>query len=185
MSHARHAIRRSRRLEAILPWMVSLTFHLAVGLIACFAYFLTMSALSTSDARAIIVPNSFQDPSFSEHPGTAAPGGGGDPLRQAAQDRLKELARAEGWGSGGTQNVSSLLGGQTDAVGFSPARGRRLRRALRAARPRRMGRRGAGGDGAAVVVLWHGGQCREVVYLIDRTGSLDSFGPGARSSRGR
>jgi hypothetical protein len=168
---------KSRRFDAILPWLASLSFHLALGLIASFAYFLTASALSSSEAQAIVVPNSFEDPSFSEHPGTPAPGNGGDPLRQAAQDRLKDLARTEGWGQSGTANVSSLLGGANDAVGIFAGSGAAVSPGATGNSAAAYGTPGGGaGTGPRSSFYGTGGNATRIVYILDHSGSmLDNF----------
>ena len=175
MSHAHPA--KSHRLDALIPWLVSVSFHLAVGLIACFGYFLTMHVLSSDEAQAIIVPNSFQDPSFSQHPGTAAPGSGGDPLRQPAQDRLKDLARAEGWGDSGASNVSALIGGTTDAVGIFAGSGAVVSPGVSGNSAAAYGSPGGGsGSGPRSSFYGTGGNATRVVYILDHSGSmLDNF----------
>jgi hypothetical protein len=177
MSHVHTATPRPHRLDAFLPWMVSLTFHLAVGLVVAFAYFLTLNALSSTEAQTIVVPNSFQDPSFSEHPGTAAPGSGGDPLRQGAQDRLKDLARAEGWGDSGTQNVSAILGGHTDAVGIFAGSGAAVSPGVSGNGAAAYGTPGGGsGSGPRSSFYGTGGNATRIVYILDHSGSmLDNF----------
>ena len=176
MSEVRPA--KLRRFDAILPWMASLTFHLALGLIATFAYFITASALSSNEAQAIVVPNSFEDPSFSEHPGAPAPGNGGDPLRQAAQDRLKDLARTEGWGQSGTQNVSALLGGGNDAVGIFAGSGAVVSPGTSGNAAAAYGTPGGGaGTGPRSSFYGTGGNATRIVYILDHSGSmLDNFG---------
>ena len=177
MSHAHLATPRSHRRDAVLPWMVSLSFHLAVGLIVAFAYFLTLNALSSSDAQTIVVPNSFQDPSFSENAGTAAEGNGGDPLRQAAQERLKDLARAGGWGESGTENVSAILGGRTDAVGIFAGSGAAVSPGASGRTAAAYGTPGGGaGTGPRSSFYGTGGNATRLVYILDHSGSmLDNF----------
>jgi hypothetical protein len=170
---------RSPRLDAFLPWMVSLTLHMALGLLALFAFFSATQGFSSSQERSIIVPNSFEDPSFSDHPGAPASGGGGDPLRQAAQDRLRELANSEGWGTAGTegQSVASLLGGTGDATGIFRGNGATISPGQSSGGPAAYGTPGGGaGAGPRSSFYGMGGNGKSVVYLIDRTGSLDSFG---------
>src|SRR6185312_5552075 len=56
-------------MDTFFPWLVSLTFHFGVFLLAAFIAFVTLKALDHSkDGETIIVPNSFDDPAFSEHP---------------------------------------------------------------------------------------------------------------------
>jgi hypothetical protein len=167
-------------LDALMPWMVSVILHLGLGLVALFAFYTATHGFSSAESHPIIVPNSFEDPSFSEHPGTPSAGGGGDPLRQAAQDRLHDLASSEGWGNAGRggQSVASLLGGTGDATGIFRGNGATISPGQSSGGPAAYGTPGGGGAaGPRSSFYGIGGNAKSVVYLIDRTGSLDSFGP--------
>jgi hypothetical protein len=162
--------------------MLSATFHMGLGLIAVFAFFSITHGLAASEGRPIIVPNAFEDPAFSEHPGTPAPGGGGDPLREAAQDRFRNLASSEGWGQGrgNGQSVASLLGsGSGETGGIFRGNGAAVSPGQSSGGPAAYGTPGGGaGTGPRSSFYGIGGNAKSVVYLIDRTGSLDSFGQG-------
>jgi hypothetical protein len=175
MAHAPPA--KPRRLDAFLPWMVSACFHAALGLIGMFVFLATTNALSHPDARPIIVPNSFDDPSLAEHPGTPAPGTGGDPLHPGGQDRFHELARSEGWGQGGGANVAALVG-TSDAAGIFRGNGTTISPGQSSNSAAAFGTPGGGaGAGPRSSFYGIGGNGVRVVYLIDHTASLvDRFG---------
>ncbi len=172
-----YACRQPNRLDSYLPWMASITFHLALGLIGGFAYYLTDRALSTPDeGRPVIVTRTFEDPAFIERPQTTGDGGS----RQAVPNRLLELAQSEGWGQNGTQNVSALLSGAQDAVGIFAGSGA----SVTTGPSTTGGGTGAyagtpGGSGVAPRSSFYGtpGNATKIVYLIDCTGSLvDIYG---------
>jgi hypothetical protein len=166
------------RLDAFLPWMVSLSVHLALGVIAIFVFLATARALSRPQPRPIIVSSAFEDPSLAEYPGMPAPGTGNDPLHPggAGQDRFSELARSEGWGRSGVGNVAALVGGG-DAAGIFRGSGAAIAPGQSSGSAPAYGTPGAGaGAGPRSSFYGIGGNARTVVYLIDRTGSLDSFG---------
>jgi hypothetical protein len=182
MSHASPA--NPRRLDAFLPWMVSVSFHLALGLIGGFVLLATAQALSRPEARPVIVPNSFEDPSLADHPGMPASGSGGDPLRPGGPDRFGELARSEGWGRGGGSNVASLVG-TNEAAGIFRGNGATISPGQSSGSPAAYGTPGGGaGAGPRSSFYGIGGNALTVVYLIDRTGSLDSFGGAGANEPG-
>src|SRR4051812_47263549 len=82
--------------EVVVPWVISATFHLGLGLLFAFIFFAAKSKIEQAQ-QSIIVPQSFEDPSYSEHPGGNPNPGAADPMQLAAQDRLKALLRSEGW----------------------------------------------------------------------------------------
>ena len=167
---------KSRRLDAFLPWIVSLSVHVALGLVATVVFLATARALSHTEPRPIIVPNAFEDPSVAERPGTPAPGAGNDPLRLGGQDRFNELARSEGWGQGGSGNVAALVG-TNEPAGIFRGNGTAIAPGQSGGLAPAYGTPGAGaGAGPRSSFYGIGGNARSVVYLIDRTGSLDSFG---------
>jgi hypothetical protein len=156
--------------------MLSATFHMGLGLIALFAFFSITHGLAASEGRPIIVPNAFEDPSFSEHPGTPAAGGGGDPLREAAQDRFRNLASSEGWGQGrgNGQSVAALLGsGSGETGGIFRGNGAAVSPGQSSGGPAAYGTPGGGaGNGPRSSFYGIGGNAKSVVYLIDHTSTL-------------
>jgi len=174
-------------MDAFFPWVISLTFHFGFFLLVAFITYVTMQALDHSkDGETIIVPNSFEDPSFSEHPGGIPNPGSGDPTRQAAQDRLKELAKSEGWAQNQSmQNVASLLGqnAQVEATGIFAGSGASIGAGKdgngsgESGSAAAYGAPGGGaGNGPKVSFYGTGGNATKIVYILDHSGSmLDNF----------
>lgn len=166
---------KNRWLEAALPWMVSALFHAGVGLVAIFVVYLMSARLDLANqGRPIIVPNAFDDPAFAEHPGTAAPGSGSDPLHQ---EGLKDIARSEGWGPSNASNVASLLGGPNDAVGIFAGSGASVTPG-QGNSAAALGMPGAGAGAAPrTSFLGNSGNATKIVYIVDHSGSMiDNFG---------
>jgi hypothetical protein len=173
-------------LEDTFPWLISGTFHLGVFLIGAFVVYMTVHALSPADEEPVIIPQSFEDPSLSEHPGGIPnPGVGGDPTRESAQDKLKELAKSEGWAqSESTQNVAGLLGGaagEAEAAGIFAGMGGSLGggggNSSGGGKVAAYGvPGGGGGTGPKSSFYGTGGNATRIVYILDTSGSmLDNF----------
>jgi hypothetical protein len=174
-------------MDAFFPWVISLTAHFGFFLLAAFITYVTMQALDHSkDGESIIVPNSFEDPAFSDHPGGIPNPGSGDPTRQAAQDKLKELAKSEGWAQNQTmQNVASLLGqnAEVEAVGIfagsgaSIGAGKNGNGSGEGGSAAAYGAPGGGaGNGPRSSFYGTGGNATKIVYILDHSGSmLDNF----------
>ncbi len=174
MAHASPA--KPRRLDAFLPWMASVSFHLALGLMGLFVFLATATVLSSDKARPILVPNSFDDPSVGDHPGMEAPGSGGDRLRPGGEDRFSELARSEGWTQSGGGNVAALVG-TGEAAGIFRGSGAAVAPGQGSGSAAAYGTPGGGAiSGPRSSFYGIGGNAQRVVYLIDHTASLDSFG---------
>jgi hypothetical protein len=172
-------------MDAALPWLISGAFHLGLLIIGIFVAYMTFQALSP-DERPIIVPQSFEDPAYSENPGGIPnPGANADPSRQSAQDRLKELAKSEGWAqSEANENVAGLLGGQaggTEAMGIFAGTGGSLGSGVGndsgGGKVAAYGAPGGGGNGPRSSFYGTGGNAVRIVYILDHSGSmLDNFG---------
>ena len=76
-----------------MPWAISVLFHTGIGLVALFIWYVASGELAR-ERLPIIVPNAFDDPAYSENPGGPTNPGAGDPLDQAAQDRLKQAFKS-------------------------------------------------------------------------------------------
>ena len=76
------------------------------------------------DGEAIIVPeNSFEDPAAFDHPGGVPNEGANDPTRQSAQDRLKEIAKSEGWAQSESPQAGCTLAPRRARRGIIEAAG--------------------------------------------------------------
>lgn len=164
-------------LDKVLPWGVSLTLHLGIALVMVFVAYAAGQGRSSGEEKLIVVPSSFEDPSYSEHPG-----GGvlGDPARESAHDRLADLNSSEGWSSrgGSGANVASLLGGGgggAEAEGIFRGSGASL-----------MASNGKGdgpafqtpgvGRGPQSSLYKSSGNALRIVYILDHSGSMvDNF----------
>ncbi len=167
-------------LDTALPWVISGAFHLGIGLIVVFVGFLTYQALTPED-QVIIVPQSFEDPAYSETPGGIPnPGLNADPSKKSAQDRLKELAKEEGWAKNDSnKNLSSMLGGaagDTEALGIFAGTGGSLGGAggndSGGGKVAAYGVPGGGGTGPRSTFYGTGGNATRIVYIIDTSGSM-------------
>jgi hypothetical protein len=172
-------------LDVALPWLISGTFHLGLLIIGIFVAYLAAQALAP-DEQPIIVPQSFEDPAYSETPGGIPnPGANADPSKQSAQDRLKEIAKSEGWAQSESkdQNVAGLLGGQagsTEAMGIFAGTGGSLGGGTGndtgGGKVAAYGAPGAGGNGPRSSFYGTGGNAVRIVYILDHSGSmLDNF----------
>jgi hypothetical protein len=173
-------------MDAALPWLISGVFHLGLLLITIFVAFLMVRAMTPDEAQVIVVPNAFEDPAYSEHPGGIPhPGVDADPTRESAQDKLRELVRSEGWApTNAPTNVAGLLGGKTgdsDAVGIFGGSGGSLggggANSLGGSQVAAYGAPGGGmGIGPKSSFYGTGGNATRIVYILDHSGSmLDNF----------
>jgi hypothetical protein len=167
--------------DAAFPWVASATLHLGILLIVIFVAFFVIQKVSDQQDLPIIVPNSFDDPAYSEHPGGIPnPGLGTDPTRESAQDRLKEIARSQGWSQTESQDVNGLLGGQSgdmEAAGIYGGMGGSLGAAIGSGagtgRVAPFGTPGGGGGiGPKSSFYGTGGNATRIVYVLDHSGSM-------------
>ncbi len=152
--------------HVVLPWMASLSIHLGLALVGAFALYTTTTLLA--DSQQIIIPNSFEDPSYSQHPG----GQGGS--REMARPNLKDLGKSEGWESSG-QNVASLLAaGDVSLFGGS---GTAAAVAGQTSDSASAYTGVPGGTGIARSTFYGtGGNATKIIYILDHSGSmLDNF----------
>ena len=169
----------------MIPWLASVSFHVGVGLIAVFVIYWTYHAFTAASDRAeIIVPSSFEDPAFSEHPGgNPHPGQQGDPSQEAAQDRLKELVKSNGWvQNNASQDVTSLLKGAGEGIdaqgifagaGATVGSGPNGNASATGNDPAAFGQAGGGaGNAPRTSYYGSGGNARKIVYIIDNSGSM-------------
>jgi hypothetical protein len=173
-------------LDTALPWVVSGTFHLGVFLVGVFVAYAFYQSTAAKQDDLIIVPQSFEDPALAEHPGGVPnPGAGADPTRESAQDKLKEIAKSEGWAqTESLDNVAGLLSGQTgdvDAAGIFAGAGGSLGGGSGAGtgggKMAAYGTPGGGGGfGPKSSFYGTGGNATRIVYVLDHSGSmLDNF----------
>jgi len=166
------------RFDFLYALLISASFHMGLLVAGVFVYMVAAAAISGREVKTIIVPNAFDDPAFSEHPGGPQnPGASGDPTREAAQD-LKQMAKSEGWAQNTSQDVASLVSnsGTSDVVGIFAGSG---------AKSTASGDSGAaaygtpgGGAGAGPRSSFYGtgGNAKKIVYILDHSGSmLDNF----------
>lgn len=170
-------------MDRIIPWLASVCFHLGLGLVAAFVIYWTFHAFAgDKDRGPIVIPSSFEDPSFSEHAGgNRHPGELSDPLHDAAQDRLERMMESEGWKSSRSADADSQLTGMgmgADAAMIAPGWGAKIGAG-------KDGNVAAGGDvatfnnaggGAGIAprasYYGTGGNARKIVYIIDCSGSM-------------
>jgi len=173
-------------LERALPWLVSGTLHLSFFFVAFFVWYAARHALNLDNDVQIVVPVSFTDPTLSKTPGALSPGSGGDPSRAAAQAKLIDLMKSDGWSqSDASQNIAGLLSGETakDEIDM-------IRRGTGGTAGAGVAGSGEGGGpispygtpggngGVAFKSNFYGtgGNATRIVYIIDHSGSmLDNF----------
>jgi hypothetical protein len=176
-------------LEVAFPWMVSCMLHLGIFLVAAFTYWAGVRALEASqDKEQIIIPSAFADPSLGDTPGGVPhPGTGGDPSRDAAQDKLKDVLKSDGWAQKESDNnVSSFLEGASadnEALFIAAGSGGSVGKGTGGAGRGEGGPLApygtpGGGTGAGPKSNFYGsgGNATRIVYIIDHSGSLlDNF----------
>lgn len=177
---------RSQNELKALPWIVSGIFNTTFFLIVAFVVYGASHALEHDSEEQIIIPTSFTDPSLATT-ASESPGTGSDPNRDAAQNNLKDVLKADGWAQvGSSQNIAGLLEGQTAQTDIDfIARGTGGSTGVGAA-----GSGDAGGGpispygtpggngGAAFKSSFYGtsGNASRIVYVLDHSGSmLDNF----------
>ena len=172
--------------ERAFPWLMSGTLHASFLFVAFFIWFVARSAMHLDDVQQLVIPVSFSDPSFSATPGAPSAGSGGDPSRAAAQAKLVDMMKSDGWAqSEANQNIAGLLSGETakdeiDIIrrGSGGTAGAGWRGPVRGGdRCLRMGARGGnGGVPFKSNFYGTGGNATRIVYIIDHSGSmLDNF----------
>jgi hypothetical protein len=173
-------------MELAFPWAVSVMFHMGIGLLFLFVFFATRQVhRDDNDIEQIIVPvaNLGSDPG--KPGGVEHPGLGGDPTRDAAQDRIKTMT-ADGWADkpATDNNVQKFLGGgdagESVAEGIFVGSGGSLGGTGKGG----MG----GGDGGPLAPFGTpgggtqagpkgsfygtGGNAYKIVYILDRSGRM-------------
>lgn len=176
-------------LDIALPWAASVMLHLGIGLLVLF---MIMAAAKIAEAELegaepIIIPQSnMLDPSLGPPGGVPNPGIGGDPTRDAAQDKIKDVLNSDGFAQQQSDNtVASMLEGDAgDAVSLAIGRGAG-------------GSMGGGGNGAGrgqggplapygtpgggtgigpkSNFYGSGGNATEIVYILDYSGSMVDY----------
>ena len=172
--------------DAAFPWAVSVLLHIGIFLLVLFAsYMANQSMKDDADRELIIIPTAISDPT--EQDGSNRPGSGGDPTRDAAQDKIQDVMRTDGWAqTESNQNVAGFLSGnESDTVAMGITRGAGAS----------IGGKGQGGTGTGDggVLAPYGtpgggtggprtgfygtaGNASRVVYILDHSGSmLDNF----------
>ncbi|HVT82016.1 MAG TPA: hypothetical protein VHM90_15330, partial [Phycisphaerae bacterium] len=159
--------------ERILPWAVSVTLNIGFWLLAAFIIYLPQAISATKAAETIIAPSSFEDPSFSQHPG-GANGGPADPTRDE-RARLQQLMGSQGWSANDSmQNAAAALnaGGGIEAPGIYAGNGAAVSPG-KGASVSPFGQPSAGtGSGPRSTFYGTGGNAVKIVYLIDTSGSM-------------
>lgn len=176
-------------LDVAFPWMVSFMLHLGVGLVFVFTMYAFGGAAADNVPDPIVIPSSFEDPSLTTGTpgGVPHPGTGDDPNRDAAQDKLKEVMKADGWAQNQSDaNAASFLDGATadnDALMITSGSGGSIGKGAGGAG------RGEGGPiapygtpgggtqaGPKSSFYGTGGNAVRIVYILDHSGSmLDNF----------
>jgi hypothetical protein len=174
-------------MQKSIPWLVSITFHLGLFLIIAFVVYATSRALNNDADHEIVIPTSFTDPALSPTPGPTAPGTGGDPAREAAQNNLKDLLKSDGWSQAKSpDNVAGLLEGQTaqnDVDFFARGTGGgtgagTVSSGNAGGGPAAPYGAAGGGSGPGFKSSFYGtgGNANRIVYIIDHSGSMmDNF----------
>ena len=120
--------------ERAFPWLMSGTLHMSFLFVAFFIWFVARSAMHLDDVQQLVIPVSFNDPSFSATPGAPSRGSGRG-IRasgRAAQAKLVDMMKSDGWSqSEANQNIAGLLSGETakDEIDIIRLGGRAGRRA--------------------------------------------------------
>jgi len=176
-------------LETAFPWMVSFMLHLGIFLIALFVYWAGVKAAEAEmNKEPIIIPNAVNADQEGDIPGGVPhPGTGGDPNRDAAQDRIKEVLKSDGWAQKeSTDNVSSMLEGASadnDALFIATGSGGSVGKGAGGSGRGEGGPLApygtpGGGTGAGPKSNFYGngGRAKRVCYILDHSGSmLDNF----------
>lgn len=188
-------------LEAVFPWMLSFMLHAGVALLLVFAVFVTAKSVGRSDdLEEIIVPEAMLGTDIGTPGGVPNPGTGGDPTRDAAQNRIKNMM-ADGWadrpaetnvrqflgnGDAGDSLANAIYSGTGGALGGSGIGGM----GGDGGPPAPYGTPG-GGTQAGLKSSFYGtgGNAVRIVYILDRSGgmltSFDDVKRTANESIGR
>jgi hypothetical protein len=170
--------------DVAAPWMASIIFHLGIGLLVLFlTWFIIKAAKSALDPEPIVIPTSFQDPGT---PGGVPNPGDQNNNRDPAQDKIKDIAKADGWASSESKtNVSSYLSGAPGeqmadliAAGNGGSTGGGGGNGFGGGGPISPYGTPGGGLGAGPKSSFYGtgGSAARIVYIIDHSGSLlDNF----------
>lgn len=167
---------RNPRADKLLAWGTSVALHAGIGLLAAFVILAAGNGGTSAEGKVIIVPQSFEDPSYSAHAGEGVLG---DPVRVSTHDRLTELNQSEGWPGGSGANVASLLrggGGGLEAAGIFRGSGASIVPGRSENPVAAYGTPGGGGTGPRSSLYKTSGNATRIVYILDHSGSmLDNF----------
>lgn len=171
--------------EAAFPWAASFLLHLGFFLLLAFTLFAVNRATKEEAIEQIVIPTATVDPDAGTAGGIPNPGSGGDPTRDVAQDKMRDVVRTDGWASHESKtSVSSVLAGDaSDSVAD----------AIYAGGGATVGGQGKGGSGqgdGGVVAPFGvpgggtggagpksnfygtGGGATKIVYILDNSGSM-------------
>lgn len=166
--------------QRIVPFATSLSFHLALLVIALVLLPpLVKRAVTQASREEIIVPDATL--ASDGHPGGIPnPGLGGDPSRQAGQENDPTVIDSHGWAQRHSQSLSQTLKSSAmdpDRIAGEGRFGARSMWAgalgggdgeLAAFGPRG----GGGGAGPKSRIFGHGGNVYKIVYVCDGSGSM-------------
>ena len=174
-------------LETAFPWMVSFTLHLGLLLLLVALFYFGKKAINQDDKEPIIIPTAMADPVGDGRPGGNPNPGAGDPSREAAQDKFKEITKNDGWAQtpGDLNMASNMAGADGEAVdmiglgtGGSVGRGAGGNGTGEGGPVAMYGTPGGGSGGGPKSSFFGtgGGGATKIVYVLDHSGSmLDSF----------
>jgi len=169
--------------EALFPWVVSVLLHAGVGLIFVFMVYAVQAAneKNEKDREVIVIPSAFSDPGTPG--GIPNPGTGGGP-QDAAQDKVKEVLKNDGWAQTESDSkTNSFLQGasaENDALFISAGSGGSVGKGGGGAG---VGEGGpiapygvpGGGQGSGPKSSFYGtggGNVTRIVYILDHSGSM-------------
>lgn len=172
--------------DVAAPWMASIVFHLGIGLLVLFlSWFMLKAYRAIEPPEPIIIPTSFSDPGT---PGGVPNPGQLNSNRDAAQDKIKDVLKSDGWAQteSNSASVSSVLSGAAgeqaaDAIfrGSGGSTGGNGGNGMGSGGPIAPYGTPGGGMGAGPKSAFFGtggGGAYRIVYIIDHSGSLlDNF----------
>lgn len=151
-------------LQTMMPWMISLLFHLGIAIFALFATWVIIPAVSEEDV--VIIPTA----RLSDTPGGRLSQAQGVDL-QATQNvrniQAEEVATGEALGQVNTGINSSIDGSAVELVGLAGggAGGGSTKLAP-------FGTTSGTGTGLGASFYGTGGNARKIIYMVDASGSL-------------
>jgi hypothetical protein len=161
-----------------MPWFVSVMIHAGIGAVALFVVVAVARVRSGDDEGPIVIPQSFTDPALATGtPGGAPHAGEADPTREAAQNKLRDVLKNDGWAkSDSTADLGHLLQGSA-APADLPVIARGSDGLAGGGDVSLYGTPSAGGgSGPRTNFYGTGGNATRIVYIIDRSGTMiDNF----------